>query len=59
MLIGAFWLKAMTPKGLSMRPDFERLLNRVFKQLLGARGRAGRSGSPSSIRKLINWRSSK
>jgi len=38
-LIGSFWLKSMTPKGGSLKPDFDRLLKLEFKHLIGAHGR--------------------
>lgn len=49
MLIGTFWLKAMTPKGLSVRADFERLLKLEFKHLVGAHGRVCREQAPGQV----------
>jgi hypothetical protein len=49
MLIGTFWLKAMTPKGQSLRADFERLLKLEFKHLLGADGRLCRDQAHEQV----------
>jgi hypothetical protein len=49
MLIGTFWLKAMTPKGQSLRADFERLLKLEFKHLLGAHGRVCRDQAHEQV----------
>src|SRR6266702_939424 len=48
-LIGTFWLKAMTPKGQSLRADFERLLKLEFKHLLGAHGRVCRNHAHDQV----------
>jgi len=49
MLIGTFWLKTMTPKGQSLRADFERLLKLEFKHLLGAHGRVCRNHAHEQV----------
>ncbi len=49
MLIGTFWLKAMTPTGQSLRADFERLLKLEFQHLLGAHGRACRDQAHEQV----------
>lgn len=38
LLVGPIWLKAMTPPGGSLRPDFERLLEWKFDSLMAAHG---------------------
>jgi hypothetical protein len=38
MLIGPMWLKAMTPEGGSLLPDFERILQLDFEHLIPAHG---------------------
>jgi hypothetical protein len=48
-LIGSFWLKSMTPKGGSMKPDFDRLLKLEFKHLIGAHGRLCRDRAHGEV----------
>jgi hypothetical protein len=48
-LIGTFWLKAMTPKGISLKPDFQRLLRLDFKHLIGAHGRLARTRAHEQV----------
>jgi len=48
-LIGTFWLKYMTPKGGSLKPDFERLLKLEFKHLIGAHGRLCRDRAHEEV----------
>lgn len=43
LLIGGPWLKRVTPKGESLRPDFERLLTLDFDSLVAAHGSLLRS----------------
>ncbi len=43
MLVGPPWRKYMTPRGASLRPDFERLLALEFQHLVGAHGRLCRA----------------
>ena len=48
-LIGTFWLKYITPKGGSLKPDFERLLKLEFKHLIGAHGRLCRDRARDQV----------
>jgi hypothetical protein len=48
-LIGTFWLKSMTPKDGSLKPDFERLLQLNFKHLIGAHGRLCRDRAHEEV----------
>jgi len=48
-LIGTFWLKSMTPKDGSLKPDFERLLKLNFKHLIGAHGRLSRDRAHQGV----------
>ena len=48
-LIGKFWLEARTPKGVSLKPDFQRLLRLDFKHLIGARGRLCRERAHEQV----------
>lgn len=48
-LIGTFWLKAMTPKGVSLKPDFQSLLRLYFKHLIGAQGRLCRERAHEQV----------
>jgi len=48
-LIGTFWLKYMTPKDGSLKPDFERLLKLEFKHLVGAHGRLSRDRAHEEV----------
>ena len=48
-LIGTFWLRSMTPKGGSLKADFERLLKLKFKHLIGAHGRLCRDRAREEI----------
>ena len=48
-LIGSFWLKSMTPKGGSLKPDFDRLLKLEFKHLIGAHGRLCRDRAHGEV----------
>jgi hypothetical protein len=48
-LIGTFWLKAMTPRGGSLKADFVRLLKSDFKHLIGAHGRLCRERAHEQV----------
>lgn len=53
MLIGPFWLKYLTPKGGSIRPDFERLLELDFDALVGAHGTPMMRGAREAVREAV------
>ena len=48
-LIGPLWLKAMTPDGGSLRPDFERLLELQFDHLIAAHGGPRRDDAHTAV----------
>lgn len=48
-LIGTFWLKYMTPKGGTLKNDFERLLKLKFRHLIGAHGRLCRDNAHAGV----------
>lgn len=48
-LIGTFWLKYMTPKGGTLKNDFEGLLKLEFKHLIGAHGRLCRNNAHAGV----------
>jgi len=39
----------MTPKGISLKPDFQRLLRLDFKHLIGAHGRLARTRAHEQV----------
>lgn len=53
MLIGPLWLKAQTPEGASIRPDFERVLELDFKHLIPGHGSARRDDAKQAVREAI------
>ena len=52
-VVGPIWLKIMTPKGGSLRSEFERLLTLDFDGLLSAHGSLLRSGAKDSVTKAV------
>ena len=53
LLIGKPWLKKVTPKGGSMRGDFERLLELDFDHLISAHGSILRDTAKSRLRDVV------
>ncbi len=51
--IGPPWRKVMTPKGGSLRPDFERLVQLPFKHLIGAHGGLARDNAKELLRATV------
>ncbi len=52
-VVGPIWLKIMTPKGGSLRSEFERLLTLDFDGLLSAHGSLLRSGAKDSVARAV------
>lgn len=52
--IGRFWLKAATPVGGSLKPDFERLLKLDFDNLIAGHGTLKRGGAKAALRKHVD-----
>jgi len=52
--IGPIWLKRVTPKGRSMRRDFERLLEFDFDALISAHGTLLESGAKQQLKELVS-----
>ena len=52
--IGPPWRKTMTPEGGSLRPDFDRLLELEFDQLVGAHGVVCREGAREALRTTVH-----
>lgn len=52
-LIGPIWLRAATPPGSSLRPDFDRLLEQKFDALLGAHGTFLKTGAHDAVRRAV------
>jgi hypothetical protein len=52
-VIGPFWLKLMVAKGVSLKAEFEALLDLDFDRLLSAHGSWLESGAKDSLRKAI------
>ncbi len=48
-VVGPIWLKLMTPKGGSLKSDFERLLTLDFDRLLSAHGSLLTRGAKDSV----------
>jgi len=48
-IVGPIWLKIMTPKGGSLRSEFDRLLRREFDHLLSAHGSYLRTGAHAAV----------
>jgi len=53
MLIGLLWKKALTKKGGSLKPDFERLAGLDFKHLISGHGSLKHGGAKSAVREAI------
>lgn len=56
LLIGGPWVKRVTPKGGSMRGDFERLLQLDFDHLIAAHGGLLRGGARDEVRRVVAQR---
>lgn len=54
LLIGPLWLKYMTPKGGSLRPDFERIAGLQFDALISAHGTPMTVGARDALRAAID-----
>ena len=52
-IVGPPWRKIMTPKGGSLRPDFERLLALEFDHHIGAHGRLCRGGAHDLVQAAV------
>ena len=52
-LIGPLWLKAATPPGGSLRPDFERLLALDFDTMLAAHGTLLKTGAHAAVERAV------
>ncbi len=52
--IGPFWIKLMTKNGGSLRPDFERLLEHDFDNLVGAHGQYLKGGAKAALKKTVD-----
>ena len=53
LVIGGPWLRRVTPKGGSMKPDFDRLLKLDFDNLVSAHGSLLRGGAKAEARQLV------
>jgi len=53
LLIGKPWIKRVTPKGESMRGDFDRLLDLDFDHLIAAHGTLLRDNAKPALQKLV------
>lgn len=53
LLIGKPWIKRVTPKGGSMRDDFERLLTLDFDHLIAAHGTLLRGNARQALRDVV------
>lgn len=51
--IGPPWRKIMTPKGGSLKPDFERLLELEFDHVVGAHGSVCRGGAREKLKATV------
>ncbi len=54
LLIGPPWIKKVTPKGGSMRGDFERLLELEFDHLIAAHGSLLRDDARSRLKEVVD-----
>lgn len=52
-LVGPPWKKRMTPKGGSIQPDFQRLLELDFKHLIAAHGRPCRDSAHDQVQTAV------
>ena len=55
VVIGPLWMKALTKKGGSLRPDFDRLLGLEFDSLVSAHGTPLMSGAHEAARKAVEY----
>ena len=53
-LIGPLWLKGATPDGLSLKPDFDRLLALQFDHLIAAHGQFRKGGARQAVQAAVN-----
>jgi len=54
LLIGKPWIKRVTPKGGSMRDDFDRLLMLDFEHIIAAHGTLLRGNAKSELKQVVN-----
>ena len=54
MLVGPIWLKGLTKKGRSVKPDFERLLELDFDALISAHGTPLMQGAKDAVRAAVD-----
>ena len=52
-IIGPLWLKFMTPDGGSLRPDFERLLDFEFDNVISAHGGPRLGGAHTAVAQAV------
>jgi hypothetical protein len=52
-IVGPIWLRAATPEGGSLRPDFERLLEQKFDALLAAHGTLLKAGARDAVARAV------
>ncbi|MEJ2139311.1 MAG: hypothetical protein P8Y61_07665 [Gammaproteobacteria bacterium] len=53
MLVGPLWLKAQTPRGSTIRPDFDRVLALEFKHLIPGHGSVRRDDAKEAACKAV------
>jgi hypothetical protein len=53
LIIGPQWLKAMTPGGSTLLPDYERLLELEFRHLIGGHGSLLRDSAHAAVRDAV------
>jgi hypothetical protein len=53
LLIGKPWIKRVTPRGKTMREDFERLLDLDFDHLIAAHGTLLRDNAKSTLQQVV------
>ncbi len=54
MIVGPIWLKFLTKKGRTMRPDFERLLEMPFDALISAHGTPLMRDAKAAVRMAVD-----
>jgi hypothetical protein len=54
MLVGPIWLKYLTKKGRSVKPDFERMLDLDFDALISAHGTPLMQGAKAAVRMAVD-----
>jgi len=53
MLVGPIWLKYLTKRGSTVKPDFERLLELPFDALISGHGTPLMTGAKESVRLAV------